>query len=140
LLNQIIRKFGTKDSGQSHLKKFYEVVFSAIDERLSDLDILRRLTNHKDFTYLQPNESPYAGVSATRYSAQVKSGLVINELLPSAPRCSICNGLIPSQAISIDHKTRRADGGESGIENLQILHGYCNSGVKEAATGKARSV
>lgn len=139
LLNQIIRKFGTKDSGQNHLRRFYEEVFAAIDERVEDADIVTRLISHKDFTYLQPSESPYAGVSATRYAKHVKSGLVINELLPNAPKCSICGGLVPAQAISIDHHVRLSDGGESNVENLKITHGYCNSGIKEAKLHRAQS-
>lgn len=139
LLNQIIRKFGTKDSGQNHLKRFYEQVFEAIDSGLGDADIVNRLIEHKDFTYLQPGESPYAGVSATRYAKHVKSGLIMNELLPNELKCVICRGLVPSQAISIDHEVRREDGGESNVENLRITHGYCNSGIKEAQVHRDRA-
>ncbi len=137
LLNQIVRKFGTKDSGRQHLKHFYQVILSALEAGKSEEEIVSLLTSHKEFTYLQPSENPYAGVSPTRYSAQVKSGLVISELLPKAPRCGECHGLIPRQAINIDHKIRRADGGESDLGNLRITHGYCNSGVKEKAHAKS---
>lgn len=132
LLNQIVRKFGTKDSGQQHLRRFYEEILSAIDAGMGDQAILERLISHKEFTYLQPAESPYAGVSATRYSAQVKSGLIMNELLPTTPKCSVCGGLVPQQGISIDHHIRLSEGGESNVENLRISHGYCNSGIKES--------
>lgn len=132
LLNQIVRKFGTKDSGKGHLRAFYEKVFLAIDQGKIDAEIVETLTSDKAFTYLQPTENPYAGVSPTRYSAQVKSGLVITELLPTAPRCGICRGLVPSQAMSIDHKVDRARGGQSNIENLQFSHPYCNTGYKNA--------
>jgi len=130
LLNQIVRKFGTKDSGKGHLRAFYEKVFAAIDEGKSDAEIVEALTSDKAFTYLQPTESPYAGVSPTRYSAQVKSGLVMTSLLDHAPKCPICKGLVPSQAISVDHKKDRSDGGDSDLFNLQITHPYCNTGYK----------
>ena len=127
LINQIVRKFGTKDSGKSHLKCFYQEVFLAIDAGLRGSSISARVTAHKSFTYLQPAESPYSGVSAGRYDAAVKSGLVIGELIPTALKCAICGGLVPSQAISIDHRTRLAAGGDSHISNLQVTHPRCNN-------------
>lgn len=140
LINQIVRKFGTKDSGLKHLRNFYEQIFDAIDQGLTEEKIIEHLTSQKNFMFLQPSESPYSGVSPTRYSAQVKSGLIINELLPNAPRCAICNGLVPPQAISIDHKKRIQDGGDSSIGNLQITHGYCNSGIKEKEIHQSRII
>ena len=138
LLNQIVRKFGTKDSGRSHLRGFYEKVFEQIDTGNTGQQIVDALMADKRFTYLQPSENPYAGVSPTRYSAQIKSGLVISELLPKAPKCAICAGLVPFQAISVDHKESRSEGGESNLENLQMTHPYCNTGYKEAAKHKAK--
>jgi hypothetical protein len=132
LLNQIVRKFGTKTSGKGHLRNFYEEVFSAIDAGLSGSDIVERVIKLKSFTYLQPGESPYSGVSPGRYDAMAKSGVVISELLPGAPRCPICGGLVPFQAISIDHQTKISQGGDSSIQNLQITHPRCNTGIKEA--------
>lgn len=137
LLNQIVRKFGTKDSGKGHLRSFYEELFRLLDEGLSDGQIVDALTSHKSFTYLQPSENPYAGVSPTRYSAQVKSGVVMTGLLEHCPKCAICNGYVPSQAISIDHKKSRSKGGESDLSNLQMTHPYCNTGVKESETRKS---
>ncbi|WP_334175015.1 DUF262 domain-containing protein [Pseudoxanthobacter sp.] len=138
LLNQIVRKFGTKDSGKGHLRAFYEKVFEAIDDGKSDEEIVTTLTADKAFTYLQPTENPYAGVSPTRYSAQVKSGLVMTGLMEHAPKCAICGGLVPSQAISIDHKIDRSEGGESDLGNLQLTHPYCNTGYKNRQKSAAR--
>ena len=138
LFNQIVRKFGTKDSGKSHLKNFYYVILDEIRHSRADSEIIETLKSHKDYTYLQPSESPYTGVSPTRYSAQVKSGLVPKEMLPTETKCPICRGLIPSQAISIDHKRRRAAGGESDLHNLQITHPYCNTGARESPAIRAK--
>lgn len=139
-VDQIVRKFGTKDSGKGHLRAFYEKVFAAIDAGESDAGIVELLTTDKSFTYLQPTESPYAGVSPTRYSAQVKSGLVMTGLLEHAPKCAICKGLVPSQAISVDHKKDRSEGGESDLANLQLTHPYCNTGYKTGMKHRERTV
>ncbi|MNX14163.1 hypothetical protein D3C86_439760 [compost metagenome] len=139
LLNQIIRKFGTKASGRSHLKDFYQGVFDLIDAGQSSSAIGPLLAKRSAFSYLQPGELAYSGVSPTRYSTQVKSGLVIRELIPTAPKCPICRGYVPSQAMSIDHMQRRADGGPSTVGNAQITHPYCNTGVKEGVVSKQGS-
>lgn len=131
LLNQIIRKFGTKESGTKHLVNFYAEVLKMFEAGVQTDDIPGKLQGQPEYSYLQPDESPYLGVTPTRFSTQVKSGLVIQELLPTAPRCPICGGLVPRQAISVDHIERLEDGGRSIPENAQITHPYCNTGFKE---------
>lgn len=140
LLNQIVRKFGTKDSGKAHLMQFYNHVLSAIAEGLNREGIIESIMKEKVFSYLQPAEDPYEAGSSSRFSSQVKSGIVIKELLDGSSRCPICRGLVPRQAISIDHIDRREDGGSGTSANAQITHPYCNTGIKEAAHAKAREL
>lgn len=130
LLNQVIRKYGTKDSGRKHLRKFYDFTMAKLVEGASAADVVTHLTEESLYSFLQPGESPYSGVSPTRYSTQVKSGIIIHELLPKVHRCNICGGLVPAQAISIDHKKRREDGGASTVKNAQVTHPFCNTGIK----------
>ncbi len=137
LLNQVIRKFGTKDSGTKHLRDFYEDVLGILGHGHQAEDVISELQKDASYGYLQPAESAYDGVAPTKFSTQVKSGLVMKELLTKAHRCPICNGLVPPQAISIDHIERIKDGGLSVVENAQITHPYCNSGYKELQVNKA---
>ncbi len=130
LVNQVIRKFGTKESGAKHLRGFYDHVIERLASGLSSQEVVDELGKNPAYSYLQPGESPYDGVSPTRFSTQVKSGIVMRELLRTAARCPICGGLVPSQAVSIDHINRRADGGSSTPDNAQVTHPFCNSGVK----------
>lgn len=138
LLNQIIRKFGTKDSGKKHLRGFYERILELIGQGFEADSIVDEVCNDISYSYLQPAESPYSGVVPTRLSTQVKAGVVMRELLPNAPRCGICGGLVPSQAISIDHKERVEDGGSHLPDNTQIAHPYCNTGYKESEHSKKK--
>jgi len=131
LLNQVIRKYGTKNSGSKHLKNFYDQVIKMISSGVPPEEIPEVLSKLAEYSYLQPGETSYDNISPTRYSTQVKSGLIIRNMLANAPRCPICKGLVPSQAISIDHIKRCADGGESTVDNAQITHPYCNTGYKE---------
>lgn len=130
LLNQIIRKFGTKNSGSKHLLNFYEDLLTLIKQGHTSSTITTELTKNSSYSYLQPSETPYDGVTATKFSTQVKSGLVMRELIETAATCAICGGLVPHQAISIDHKKRKRDGGSNGVENAQMTHPFCNTGIK----------
>ena len=136
LLNQVIRKFGTKSSGTEHLRGFYDSVLKLIADGQSVDSLVGELRKKQGYSYLQPEESPYDGVVPTRYSTQVKAGLVMKQLLETAPRCHICGGVVPTQAISVDHKKRKSDGGLSSVANARLTHPYCNTGYKESSLAK----
>ena len=130
LLNQVIRKFGTKDSGARHLTEFYEFVLLEIAKGGSIGTIVAALVAAKNFSYIQPAETPYDGAPGAKFSNQVKSGAVMSQLLPTALRCAICKGYLPTQAISIDHVERRSAGGSSAATNAAVAHPYCNTTYK----------
>jgi hypothetical protein len=139
LLNQVIRKFGTGNSGAANLRKFYDTVLNILASKRTPDEVVEVLRKTSAYNYLQPAESPYDGAVSSRFSTKVKSGLVMRELLAKAPKCPICNGLVPGQAISVDHIERREDGGSNALENAQLTHPYCNTGIKESQHAKTPS-
>lgn len=136
LVNQVIRKFGTKSSGTEHLAAFYQVVLGSIDKGMELEAIVLHLTGLKEYAYLQPAESPYEGNAGGKFSTKVKSAVVLRDCLARAQKCPICGGIVPSQAISIDHIERRESGGLDSIANAQVTHPYCNTGYKESQMSK----
>jgi hypothetical protein len=136
----VIRKYGTKDSGVNHLEKFYKDILTAIEDGVDVSQIAERLQSLPGYGYLQPEESPYDGVVPTRMSSQVKAGLTMKKLLETAPRCALCRGFVPSQAITVDHIERSQDGGKTTSENTQLAHPYCNSGFKESRIARERKL
>ena len=137
LLNQLIRKFGTKGyEERSHLGKFYRLILKLIGEARSADDIISTLIQDTAYNYLQPAESPYEVGVAKPFSSRMKPGLIIKELLAVAPRCPICHGIVPSQAMSVDHIESIKKGGVANPENAQITHPYCNTGYKEYLAAK----
>jgi hypothetical protein len=138
LLNQVIRKFGTKESGAKHLGGFYRDALKMLSEGVTAKELPAPLSSRPEYSYLQPEESPYGGVAPTKFSTQVKSGLVVQQLLANAHHCPICKGLVPHQAISVDHIDRLEDGGVSLPENAQLTHPYCNTGFKESLRARAK--
>lgn len=139
LLNQLIRKFGAKKATHARLEDYYRDVLALIQGGTQIADVATALTKNARYDYMQPEESFSEGSGTRAFSPQVRSGVVMRDLLLSAPRCAICQGFVPPQATSVDHKTRREDGGMSVAENAQITHPYCNSGVKEKAASQAKA-
>lgn len=45
-------------------------------------------------------------------------------------RCCICSAAIHFNSISIDHIVRKQDGGLGTVDNAQLSHPFCNTGVK----------
>lgn len=138
LVNQVVRKFGTKESGATHLRKFYQDVIGAIADGHGHDEITGVLKASNAYSYLQPDELPYDGVAPTRMSAQVRNGLIMRKLLETCPRCNICGGFIPHQSISVDHDERREDGGKTTKENTNLSHPFCNTGVKESRVAQQK--
>ena len=139
LMNQVIRKFGTKEFGAKHLTAFYRDTLNLLVAGATAANVAKKLAEKSEYSYLQPEKSPYGGVSPTKFSTQVKSGLVVQELLAKTHRCPICSALVPHQAISVDHIERKQDQGPSLASNAQITHPYCNTGYKEMMRSKAKA-
>jgi hypothetical protein len=139
LVSQVVRKFGTKSSGTANLAEFYKTVFALLEQHSSAAKVVEALIADPKYSYLQPAESQqYERKPGGKFSTQVKSGAAMRELLAIAPRCGICNGVVPVQAFSMDHKKRRSEMGEGHADNAQMTHPYCNSGYKESKTISAK--
>jgi hypothetical protein len=139
LINQLIRKFGTKNSGNRNLRKFYDTVLGHLKSGVTHEGLADTLRAAPTYSYLQPGESPYDGTSKpTKFSKGSRSGIALKDLLKGAPRCSICGGVLPVQAMSVDHVKRRADGGLAVPDNAQLTHPYCNTGYKESVVARAK--
>lgn len=130
LLNQVVRKFGTKGSGHIHVKEFYADLIDLLASGIPKEKLTEKLRERPFYKFLQPEESPYESTSA-RYSSRMRAGVIRHQLLEKEVSCVYCRGKVPPQAISVDHKQRVEDGGMATIENAQLMHPYCNSGMKE---------
>lgn len=67
----------------------------------------------------------------TSFSDDTKSQIFLREALKSAQVCPICGGLLDAaKSVSYDHVTRVREGGFGTAENGQMVHPYCNTGMK----------
>jgi hypothetical protein len=66
-----------------------------------------------------------------RFSDDTKSQIYYRQAIDAAQKCPICRGLIDvSKSVSYDHITPVRDGGLGTAENGQMVHPYCNTGMK----------
>jgi HNH endonuclease len=72
------------------------------------------------------------GVQTTpHFTDDTKSMAFVRDAIASALKCPLCKGLLdPKKSVSYDHKIRVADGGTGDLDNVQLVHPYCNSAVK----------
>ena len=67
----------------------------------------------------------------TKFSDDDKSQIFISKALSSALTCTVCGGkLDPSKSVSYDHVTRVRDGGTGHPTNGDLVHPYCNTGIR----------
>jgi Protein of unknown function DUF262/HNH endonuclease len=97
----------------------------------------REMTHDKPITVnyvlekLEINTSlftPIVKAKKTDFSDETKSAAFIRNAISSAQKCPGCGGLIQMEkSVSYDHETPKKLGGTGDLENLQLMHPYCNS-------------
>lgn len=130
LIQQIVRKARQANKAIKPLISFYDNILEKLESGTKENDVLNTICNSVDFSYLNQDEIRNENFSSNSFSKATKSAAFILEAIKNAPRCRICGGLLHSKSISIDHKTRKEDGGDGKLNNAQITHPYCNSTYK----------
>ncbi len=65
------------------------------------------------------------------FGSETKSMIYIRESLKNAILCPGCKGYVdPSKSVSYDHILPVREGGLGDADNGQLMHPYCNSGIK----------
>lgn len=96
-----------------------------MDKAPSDNDILKMLGLEGATGDLRLIEAPKG------FSTETKSAVFLQEAIRTAVKCKVCGGLlIPEKSVSYDHHQPIRDGGRGQIENAQLTHPFCNTGIK----------
>jgi hypothetical protein len=62
------------------------------------------------------------------FTPNMKSRLVLHQIMRLAPRCGICGGLIdPQSNVQHDHVVEYAKGGTTTPDNQRLTHPFCNN-------------
>lgn len=130
LSRQIIRKYRTSAKGSPYVVDFYLLAIKLLNQGLTLEDTVSTIFTSPDFSYLTFKSDDSADLFSEDFDADGKSEVFMNEALKNSIKCKICNGYLHKNSISIDHITRKQDGGLGQVENGQVTHPYCNTGFK----------
>ncbi|MBI5924444.1 MAG: DUF262 domain-containing protein [Aquabacterium sp.] len=69
--------------------------------------------------------------ASINFSDDTKSLVFVQNALGSALKCNICQGYLhPAKSVSYDHIKKKSSGGNGSVSNAQMVHPYCNTGIK----------
>lgn len=126
IIDQIIRNLRSTKNSTEPLARLFMMIMIQLKEEKSEGDILQNIQQiYKNINLVQNEE-----VSSSDFNANRKSETYITTALKSVVRCGICGGVVHVNATSVDHITRKRDGGLGNVDNGQITHPYCNTGYK----------
>ncbi|MEP6556563.1 MAG: HNH endonuclease signature motif containing protein, partial [Ferruginibacter sp.] len=130
IIQQIVRRYRSAFSSYPYIKEFYFAVISELRKEASTIEkVAEVLVKTEKYNYLSLLTEKEI-ITSNEFSTERKSAVYINEAILAAPKCKICHGYIHRNSISIDHITRKQDGGLGSVDNGQLTHPYCNTTLK----------
>ena len=133
--NQIVGSYGSGTRSLDPLLTFFKVALKGIQDDKSEAEIVQSLLADPRLRLQEKNEEDRN--KRRNFTSQSKSAAFLRAAIDGAVRCGICGARVHVKAISMDHKTRRQDGGGGEIDNAQPTHPYCNTGFKERQHARA---
>jgi len=113
-----------------HIADYYVEILGLLDKKMPQPEIVSALTDTKKYGKLIYETTPSHTSASKQFSIDAKGEVYISASFASATRCAICGGLLHRHSISIDHIEPKRNGGVGNVENGQLTHPYCNTGVK----------
>lgn len=131
IIQQILRKYRSAYSAIPHVVEFYMELTNRLKTNTNLVDVLNEIVALEKYAYLKMNNPTIEDKEIfANFTTETKSEVFIREALKNGLKCSICNGFIHRNSITIDHVDRKEDGGQGNPENGQLSHPYCNSTIK----------
>jgi hypothetical protein len=136
-LNQIVRAYGSLQKSVSPILSMYTVIFNSLTDGNEDLVTIDLLQAHPALRSPIKVATADDRLHGRNFTTETKNSLVLKAALESAPRCEMCKARLHLRFMTVDHKTRKEDGGTGAPNNGQLTHPYCNSGYKESRHSSA---
>ena len=131
LPQQITEKYKFAVKSYKHIASMYMLLIDILKTDKNIDTAATSLCGNKNFNYLKINQELSNNNDVfLDFTNETKSAVFIKEALNNPIRCGICNGLIHQNSITVDHITRKQDGGIGSVDNGQLAHPYCNSTFK----------
>ena len=129
VVQQINRKYRSAAKSYPYIKNYYFKIIEILNNGVPKDEVISEIINTKDFDYLTLFKNN-GDITSNEFSSERKSAVFIKGALTNANKCSICNGYIHKNSVTIDHISRKEDGGLGTVDNGQIAHPYCNTTFK----------
>jgi hypothetical protein len=121
-------------SGIKSYKRLADLFLFIIDELLlchSKKDILESIQKNPQFGFIKiiKSENEYEkerNKPGKRIPKESKTEIAIKTFLNARILCPICNGHATFDSYNIDHIKEKRNNGDASIQNLDIVHTYCN--------------
>ena len=126
-LQQISRHYRGALNAAPHICDFYNFVINRFNNNQS---ISKSSLKPTKFNFLISKTSDEE-TDSKDFTNEVKSEAFIRDAIRKSLKCKICKGFLHSHSITIDHKTRKIDGGEGSLSNSQLSHPFCNTTYKK---------
>ena len=130
IVQQIVRRYRGAPKSFPHVKDYYLLLIDKLLVCKKEDDVIKAILEDPRFSYIGKIPPEEIVVYGKDFTNETKSEVYIRDALTSALKCKICRGLIHKNSISIDHITRKQNGGMGVPENAQLTHPYCNTTVK----------
>lgn len=130
IVNQTNTKFGSGMKSYRKLSALFQFIIDQINKGKIDSEILVLLKSKTEYDYLNPEKVNFEEYPRKDFTTDAKSGVFLMNALQNPTKCQICDALIHRNSITIDHVTRKQDGGLGTIDNGQLAHPYCNTTIK----------
>ncbi len=129
VIQQILRHYRSSDKAVPHIKKFLLELIYALGNEPKE-SAIQGVLKSGNYKFVKGVDFDDSSITSESFSDSTKSAVFITDALKNALRCKICNARIHTNSITIDHITRKEDGGIGNFENAQLAHPYCNTTYK----------
>lgn len=127
-----VHKLGSGSRSRKRMVQLYDRMLELLSNGATTDAVWAALVSEAEFKFLatddlEQKEQANDGVPGGKFSRAAKSGGFLDQALPSATKCALCNGLLHANAIVTHHHNDRSGGGSSSLANAKPVHPRCNS-------------
>lgn len=126
VVNQFVRTRGSGEKSAKAILGFYRTVLDEVAGGRTDDAILESLASDEDFKKVIDAAKLKEAVG-DEFSREAKSAVYLNQALPGAVRCGICDARVSAHSQNVDHRKAKSRGGRGHSDDGQIAHIGCNS-------------
>jgi hypothetical protein len=130
LIQQIVRHDRQSFNGYKNIKEYYIMLLDNLLAGSSIEKSIKNIQNTKKFSYFTLALTQVEESKAKKFSRDKKAIVFIKESIKNTNKCAICGGYLHINSITVDHITRKREGGLASTDNGQLTHPYCNTTFK----------